>query len=171
MQLDELTTVGTLRKTHGVHGEIKFEFDPFYGDDVFGQTVIIIETEGEYLPFFIETMDETTSGKGILKLEDINTKEAAARLNGKSIFLNTKSLAQVKEEALTSYVGFLVKDVQLGDIGIVQEIIEMPQQLLLQLDFKGKEILIPLHDDFIKAEHPTKKELLLKLPEGFLEIF
>jgi len=171
MQRDQLTAIGTIRRTHGVQGALKFEFDPFYADDLFGQQAIILETGGSYLPFFIETMEETHQGKGILKLEDISNKEDAAHLNGKDILLKTKTLTMLKEDELAKYTGLTVTDKSKGELGIVEEVLEMPQQLMLKVIREDSEILIPLHDDFILETNFPKKTILLSLPEGFLDIF
>jgi len=171
MQRDQLTVIGTIRRTHGVNGALKFEFDPFYADDLFGQQAVILETGGSYLPFFIESMEETHTGKGILRLEDITSKEKAAKFNGTEILLKTKTLTKVKEDELTKYTGLTVTDENKGVLGVVEEVLEMPQQLLLKVIQEENEILIPLHDDFILETDFQKETILLCLPDGFLDIF
>jgi 16S rRNA processing protein RimM len=56
-------------------------------------------------------------------------------------------------------------------LGEILEIIEQPHQLLCRLDIKGKEVLIPLHEEtLLKADH-KKKQVIVELPDGLLEIY
>ena len=45
-----------------------------------------------------------------------------------------------------------------------------PQPLFV-IDSSGNEILIPIHDDFIKELDRKSKRIFLDLPEGLLDIF
>ena len=50
------------------------------------------------------------------------------------------------------------------------EVEETPAQLLITVDYSGREVLIPLVDDFIVELNKRKKTLLLNLPEGLLDL-
>jgi 16S rRNA processing protein RimM len=45
------------------------------------------------------------------------------------------------------------------------------QDLLEVQDKEQKKILIPVHDDFIHTLNRKKKEMVINLPEGFLDLF
>ena len=53
----------------------------------------------------------------------------------------------------------------------ILELIEKPHQLLCRLDRKGKEVLIPLNEETLQKVNHKKKEVLVELPDGLLEIY
>jgi 16S rRNA processing protein RimM len=56
-------------------------------------------------------------------------------------------------------------------LGEILEVIEQPHQLLCRLEIKGKEVLIPLHEESLQKVDHKKKQVLVELPEGLLEIY
>jgi 16S rRNA processing protein RimM len=68
-------------------------------------------------------------------------------------------------------IGFQVSDQQHGDIGVVEDILELPHQALFQIRFGEKEILIPIVDEIIKKVDRRKKVLLIEAPPGLIEIY
>ena len=57
-----------------------------------------------------------------------------------------------------------------GAIGVIEEVIEMPQQIMGIVNYQGKEVLIPLNDQFITGVDEEKKILEMELPEGLLDL-
>lgn len=45
-------------------------------------------------------------------------------------------------------------------IGIIEEVIEQPHQILLTIQINGKEALIPLHEETLDNIDHTKKALM-----------
>jgi len=57
-----------------------------------------------------------------------------------------------------------------GLIGIINEVTEMPQQEMAVLNYREKEILIPLHATLIEAIDTTNQKITVRLPEGLLDL-
>jgi 16S rRNA processing protein RimM len=56
-------------------------------------------------------------------------------------------------------------------LGKVLEVIEQPMQVLLRIDYEGKEVFVPLNEStLIKIEH-KKEKITVQLPEGLLDIY
>ncbi|HNL83092.1 MAG TPA: 16S rRNA processing protein RimM, partial [Chitinophagaceae bacterium] len=56
-------------------------------------------------------------------------------------------------------------------LGSVLEVIEQPHQVLLGILYKEKDAYIPLHQEtLIKINH-DKKEIIVTLPDGLLDIY
>jgi len=81
------------------------------------------------------------------------------------------SYNEENEQELFELKGFTVFDTKHGNIGIIENIIDIQQNPLMEILFHGKEILIPLQDDFIISIDKKKKELHVKTPEGLIELF
>ena len=67
-------------------------------------------------------------------------------------------------------MGYQVND-QGRNLGTILEIIEQPHQVLCRLEMESKEVLIPVNEQtLVKIDH-SSKTLLLRLPEGLLEVY
>ena len=74
------------------------------------------------------------------------------------------------KSAPISLLGFhMVQDGD--DIGEILEVIEQPHQLLCRIDWKGKEALIPIHEETLVKVDKKKKIVLVNLPDGLLDVF
>ena len=69
-----------------------------------------------------------------------------------------------------NFLGYTVinKNKALGEI---LEVIEQQHQLLFRLEIQNKEILIPLNDETLKKIDHKKKQVIVELPEGLLDIY
>ena len=56
-------------------------------------------------------------------------------------------------------------------LGDILELIEQPHQLLCRLEIDGKEVLIPLHEETLKKVDHKKKEVVVELPDGLLDVY
>jgi 16S rRNA processing protein RimM len=53
----------------------------------------------------------------------------------------------------------------------VLEVIEQPHQILCRLEIKNKEVLIPIHESFLKKIDHKKKQVMMELPDGLLDVY
>ena len=123
------------------------------------------------VPFFIETLLHQNNDLITLKFEFINTPEKAARLCGLNVLIDRKKSATSKEFHPNDIIGFSVIDAELGDIGTISGLLEMPQQILFQIDNKGKEILVPANEQFIKKIDQKNKKVEISAPEGLINLY
>ena len=68
-------------------------------------------------------------------------------------------------------IGFTVMDLNFGEIGIVKQILEYPNQAVLQVLYKEKEVLIPASNDVIKSVDRKNKEIQVEAPDGLIDIY
>ena len=59
---------------------------------------------------------------------------------------------------------------ELGDIGIIDEVVEMPEQFMAFLSYQEKEVMVPLNEFFIQDIDPENKIILMELPDGIFNI-
>jgi len=56
-------------------------------------------------------------------------------------------------------------------LGEIIEVNEQPHQILCTILYKGKEAMIPLHEEsLLEINHATKK-VFVEIPEGLLELY
>ncbi|GGH79840.1 16S rRNA processing protein RimM [Filimonas zeae] len=135
------------------------------------EAVFVEEKNGTRLPYFLETSKAKTGTEIYLKLEGVDTKEAAVALVQKKIWLQDadfRKLAGTKSPI--SLLGYQL--IHSGEnLGAIEEVIEQPHQVLLRITYKGNEALIPLHDETLEKVDRVKGEVHVVLPEGLLEIY
>ncbi len=168
--------VGHTRKPFGVNGQLKLQIEPTYLEDVLKADVLFVEIGGQQVPHFIDHFQQ--SGDLIVHFEDIETREQAAKIVSRPVFLRPADIIppEAKEIPLENiephlkYLHYQIEEVELGIIGPIIRIEEFPQQEMAFVDYDGREVMIPLHPSFVVKEDREQKVLMLKLPEGILDI-
>jgi 16S rRNA processing protein RimM len=165
-------SIGRISKTHGVDGALKLKIKDRYFDDFAEAKALFVQIGGKDIPFFIE---EFRGGMDpIVKFEDLDNREEAQKLAGKEVFLRESDLLSETSSTVVNqyerYQGYLLIDQALGKIGPINEVMEMPGQYMAALEYKSREVLIPLNTAFILEVDHQKKTLQMDLPEGLLEL-
>jgi 16S rRNA processing protein RimM len=57
------------------------------------------------------------------------------------------------------------------EIGVIEEVIEQPHQILCSIMYKGKEALIPIHEDSLEKMDVKNRKIFVTLPDGLLDIY
>ncbi|TNE65534.1 MAG: 16S rRNA processing protein RimM [Bacteroidetes bacterium] len=169
----EYIQIGFTRKTHGVKGELKVAIEEPYEDVFLEADRVFLEIRGSKQPFFIESI--RGGGDLIVHFEDIPTREDALLLQSKPVFLPADEVPETApEEEYTLQYGYLtgyrILDKTAGQIGEVRDILELPQQEMAVVEVQGREVLIPLNEQFIQSIDDQKREVHTDLPEGLLEL-
>lgn len=165
-------SIGKLVATFGVKGELVLLHHLGKKTSLKGLEVFFIEVKKEeMLPYFIEHTKIKSEEELYVKLEGIDSKEAAQLLTQKEIWLQEEAFHKYSAKtAPISFLGFSL--VNEGEIlGEVLEVIEQPHQLLCRIDLNGKEALIPIHEASLERVDKKKKQLHVTLPDGLLDIY
>jgi 16S rRNA processing protein RimM len=162
---------GFIMRPHGLKGEVTIALDADSPAEWDALESVMIEIKGRLVPHFIEAVSVSDS-KAFLKLEDINTPEAAQALKGCSLFLPKESRPALPRGDFYNdeVIGFEVEDESLGLLGQVRDI-EMagPARFLIVMVHE-KEVMIPVQAPLLKSLNRSKKKILVNLPDGFLDI-
>jgi 16S rRNA processing protein RimM len=158
--------------THGLKGEIILKHVLGKKSDFKNvDAVFIEEIKDTHLPFFHQNSVAKNVSETVLKLEGIDTRESAAKLVQKKVWLLKNDFEKlVSRAAPVNLIGFTVFE-DTKKLGSVEAVIEQPLQVLLQLTIEGREVLIPLHGETLKKIDRKRKEVHVKLPEGLLDIY
>jgi 16S rRNA processing protein RimM len=164
--------LGHIVKPFGLDGELLIIIDadnPEYYTDI---DTIFISQRGMLAPYAVERID-WLHDKIVMKLEDIQKAEEADKLRGCELFLPLSMLPKLSEGEfyLHDLVGCEVIEETNGSLGKVESIYDLPNNELMSLTVKGKEVLIPIQKSFIVHFDLSAKMLKLRLPEGFIEVF
>ncbi len=169
---DQYRNIGKLVAVFGLQGELVLQHRLGKKTALKGLKTIFIEERGEeMLPWFIESTRVKTDTEIYVKLEGLDTKEAARRVVQKEVWLAQADFEQFAgRSAPISMVGFRLFDGAV-DLGEILEVIEQPHQVLCRIDLSGKEALVPIHEQTLRKVDPKKREVHVELPEGLLDVY
>ena len=165
---EEVYKIGRLGKSHGVKGEVSFQFD----DDIFDRVdadYLVLDIDGILVPFFLEEYRFRNDSVCIVKFCDIDTQHRAQELTGCDVFF-PRALAEEADEqpSLASLVGFTIVKASDGkNIGNIAAIDDSTINILFELE---DGTLIPASDELIEDIDTEQKQIRMNIPKGLLEI-
>jgi 16S rRNA processing protein RimM len=170
--MDQYISVGHFAATFRLEGMLVLQHNLGKKSDFKGVHALFLEAgTNRFLPYFIESSNPKNEVESYIKLEGVNTKEAAHLLCTKKVWLTQDDFRKiVGKTAPISLIGYRLFDKQ-KLLGIVEEIIEQPHQVLCRLMIHEKEVLIPLNESTIQKINHAKKEVHTDLPDGLLEVY
>jgi len=164
--------IGKLVAVYGLQGELVLVHRLGRKTSLKGLKAIFLEERrDELLPWFIQETRVKSDEEIFVKLEGLDTKEAARRVVQKEVWVTEKDFAHFAgKSAPISYVGFTLLDGS-NDLGEILEVIEQPHQVLCRIDLEGKEALIPLNEQTLRGVDQRKREVRVELPDGLLDVY
>ena len=163
---------GKLVAVHGVKGELILKHELGKKTSLKDLKVVFIEDKKDsFFPFFIESTKIKSGNEILIKLESIDSREAAAKISQKEIWFTEEDFKKyAAKSAPASLLGYTIINNK-ERLSEILEVVEQPHQILCRIELKSKEVLIPINESFlIKIDH-KKKEVVVDLPEGLLEIY
>lgn len=172
MQKQGYFLFGRVSKTHGVKGELNIRIDVDDPYEFESLKMMFIEINKNLIPYFIQEM-RISGQKAFVSLVDINSVEKAAVLCGRDIYLPESLIPRLDENQfyLQEIIGYEVTDIHFGPLGNIQDVIELPQQNLMQLLVDGHEILVPIHDETIVGIDKVRKTIEIEAPDGLIDLY
>jgi 16S rRNA processing protein RimM len=173
MNIDACYQLGYIVRTHGVKGQVVAFFDVDYPEDYEELESVFLQLSGKLVPFFIDALDIQPNGRIIIKFEDVDSIVEAEKLKNIALYLPLDQLPELDEDQFYFHevIGYTVVDEQLGELGTIREIYEMPYQDLMAMDYQGVEVLIPVQDELILRADKAAQKLFVNLPEGLVDIY
>lgn len=164
--------IGKIVATHGIKGELILKHSLGKKTDFATAEAIFIEkNKDEQLPYFHQKSILKSNDETIVQLEGIDTKETAAKLIQKRVWLTKNDFNKlVSEAAPVNLIDFMVFN-DGKKLSSIESVIDQPQQILLQITINTKEVLIPINESTLKKIDRRKKEVHVSLPDGLLEVY
>jgi len=165
-------SVGKLAGAFGLKGEFVMVHSLGKKTALPGLKVIFVElTKGAPIPYFVESAKAKSVTETLLKLEGINTREAALGLLQKNVWLAEADFQEhVSPAAPIGLLGYSIFH-QKNELGTIAEIIEQPHQVIATIFINQKEVLIPLNEATLRQINRKKRSVTVDLPNGLLEVY
>ena len=135
--------------------------------------ILFVEINNALVPFFIDSLSINDKGFAKIKFEGVDSEQDAKALVKKQLFLPLSLLPELDGNHFYFHEieGFKVNDKQKGFIGEVIKVLEVNNNPLLELHYEGKEILIPLQDEFLVNVDRDTQTLEVHCPEGLIDLY
>jgi 16S rRNA processing protein RimM len=168
----EYFKIGKLAASYGLTGELVLQHNLGKKTGFKGLEAIFIEEGSDnFMPYFIEKASIKSETETYVKLEGIDNKEIARKMTPKEVWLLENDFKKYSSQsAPIALLGFKMIEGE-NEIGIVTEVIEQPHQILCTILYKGKEALIPIHEESLIKIDKKNKKVFVELPEGLLDIY
>ncbi|HET8837535.1 MAG TPA: ribosome maturation factor RimM [Flavobacteriaceae bacterium] len=173
MTKKECFYLGKIVGKYSFKGELLIKLDTDEPEIYTELESVFVEFNKKLIPFFIEKSSLHKSELLRVRFEDVDDEESADELLKCDVYLPLELLPKLNDDQFYYHeiIGFTVSDVAFGEVGILKGVNDRTPQTLLEIDRDGKEILVPLNDQFFKKLNKTKKTILLDVPEGLIEMF
>lgn len=173
MDLKDSIYIGQIAKLHGYKGGVSLFLDVTHPEEYMDMESFFIEIDGILTPFFVESFKLKNKGFAAVKFQGIDTEQEAKSLLKKKVFIPETELRELDESNFYDHevIGYEVEDVVKGKIGKVTAIADLKQNPLLVIEFKDKEILLPIFEGLIVNVDRKLKRLKVKAPDGLIDLY
>lgn len=165
--------VGFVHKPHGINGEVVIRFQEEYYETLEEYPTLLLEIDNLLVPFFIakEGLRFKSAESVITQLEWIDSDKKAKELCGYSVYVDRMDVIELEDEMSPhTLVGFHLMGEDQQPIGQITQVLDYAGNLLLEVDYQGKEVLVPLNEELIVRLDEDKKEIELRIAEGLLDL-
>ncbi len=165
--------LGKVAKKFSFKGEVLVYLDTDEPEIYQNLESVFVEFNGHLVPFFILSASIHKNNFLRVQFEDMFSEEEADRVIGCDVYLPLQMLPKLEGDKFYFHeiVDFEVQDKRLGYIGKVVRVNDSNAQALFEIDFNGKEILVPMIDDFIIKVDRKNKTLHLDTPNGLVDLY
>lgn len=164
--------IGKLAASTGLEGKLILQHSLGKKTSLKGLEAIFIEEKKDsFLPYFIQSTQIRSDTETVVKLEGIDMMETARKLTPKEVWLLEEDFNKFAAKAAPiALLGFNMVDGD-NDLGEIIEVIEQPHQVLCAIMYKGKEALIPVHEDSLLKIDKKNRKVFVEIPDGLLDIY
>jgi 16S rRNA processing protein RimM len=172
MTKNDCFNLGYIARRVGNHGELSFVLDVDDASRYKKLESVFVELNNSLVPFFIQKI-QIKGSNATVSIEGIDTITKAEELVKAGLFLPLSALPELKGKKFYFHElpGFMASDKRFGEIGIVKEVLNFPQQAIISIMKGDNEVLIPAKDEFIISIDRKNKRIDLDTPEGLIELY
>ncbi len=171
IEYSDSTQIGFLQKPHGVKGEIALTL----GEGIYAENIdpefLLLDIDNGLVPFYVESYRVKSNKSIYIKLETVDSENKAKDLSGTQVYLDKDDLEESDEYIPIALKGYKVNDKIKGYVGTIIDLQEISDNPIFILDYEGKEVLMPIHEDFILNIDDGNKTLETQLPEGLVDLY
>lgn len=173
MRKEDCFYLGKIVTKYSFKGEVVIKLDTDEPELYKNMESVYVEFGSNLVPFFIEKSSLHKGNQLRVQFEDVYSEEEADSILKCGIYLPLDLLPKLEGDKFYFHevIGFKIIDASFGEVGEIVHINDKAAQPLFEIDRKGKEIFIPMIDDFIKEVDRTKKQIHVETPKGLIDLY
>lgn len=173
MRKEECFYLGKIVSRHGLKGDLLAKLDTDQPEAYENLESVLVSLGSALVPFFIRKSRLHKSSLLRISFEDLTSDEATAQLLGKELYLPLHFLPPLEGNKFYFHeiIGYSLMDENYGDVGTVIAVNDQSSQAILVAEKEGKEVLIPINDEFIQEVDRDNRSLRIRTPEGLIELY
>ena len=164
----DLFSIGKVLKARGLRGEVKVFLYNRDSDIMSKDISFWLNNNNKFSAYNIE-YHKKLNKYHIIKFTDIINREESEEINDSILYVSRSDLYNEKGYYLIDLIGFLIKDELNNSYGEVIDIINLPSNDSLLINYNNKEVLIPIIDDFIELFDYENEIIVIKNSDVFLK--
>lgn len=159
MKKADCKLLGTLSKPHGYKGQMVLIAENSLPENFEDWESVFVEIDGLLVPFLFDDVNHSHTDSAIVHFEDYDNIDLIGELVHAKVYAPLTNFRKKRNRSfdISDLEGYMVTDHQSGDLGIVEEILDYNQNVLLRILKNGKEILIPAIEPIIDSIDKRKK--------------
>jgi 16S rRNA processing protein RimM len=173
MKKEDCYQLGSIVRLHGFKGEVSILLDVSSPKEYQKLESVYVEINEQLVPFFIQSIQLTNKNFARVQFEGISSEAEAKSIVQCKLFLPLEVLPVLKGNSFYDHevIGFTVFDEKKGKIGTIRQIIDLPNNPLIEIAHQEIEILVPLRKDTVYKLERNKKEMYIQTPEGLIDLY
>jgi 16S rRNA processing protein RimM len=173
MTKEECFYLGKIVSKFSFRGEVLAKLDTDEPELYTEMESVFVEFNKNLVPFFLERAQLHKSTLLRIKFEDVEEEADADDLIGSELYLPLTSLPKLDDDKFYFHeiIGFNVIDESFGHVGVIKSINDQTSQTILIIDRDGKDVLVPLNDDFVTKVDKVNKTMRLNTPDGLIAMY
>lgn len=175
---DEIDEIGKFLKTHALKGELNAQLDIDAGFLHPGMP-LIVERDGIFVPFFIESMRPKGHFASLIKLDGVDSGDDARDFVNQVIYARKSDVEEYLEEEevqndglyLDDMEGYTVIDASTGvEVGRVMDIDCTTANVLFIVVGPEGEIFVPASPELIVSADMDSHTVHVMIPDGLIDL-
>ena len=173
MTKEECFYLGRIVSKFSFKGEVLIKLDTDEPEIYLEMESVFVEYDNNLVPFFIEKSSLQKSNLLRVKFEEVDTEEDADDLMKCDLYLPLNLLPELDDDQFYFHeiIGYTVEDASYGPIGLLTGVNDTTSQALFEIEKDGKQILIPMNDQFLEKVDKKNKKIFVKTPEGLIDLY
>ena len=173
MRKEDCFYLGKIVTKYSFKGEVVIKLDTDEPELYTEMESVYVEFGANLVPFFIEKSSLHKGNQLRVQFEDVYSDKEADSILKCGVYLPLDLLPKLTGDKFYFHevIGFTVIDENYGEVGTLVHVNDKAAQPLFEIDSDGKEVFIPMIDNFIKKVDRENKTIHVTAPEGLIELY
>ena len=171
MKESDVFLLGKISKKHGFKGDlnIKIFIDPF--KKLKELKFLFIKMDNSLVPFFLKNIAFKNKKFIVVSFEDVENDSQANELINNEVYIPADFLPEEINDQKNDLTGYVLIDKNLGELGIIENMLSNNAQDLIQISINSNQVLIPFVQEFVVDINKKSKTIIVKTPSGLIDLY